>query len=388
MPNNAYDQFSFELRQFRISNDMSRAALASLLGISASTLKQWEDGRAKVRTYKLWEVYERLKVFEGQSNSQNIPFSSLLEIFDKLIEQLELANVNADELLKREIDRKLSKTILRAAQTDFALSQDRRAVVPVPFTEDLELFRNNRLIDIEQLLQSIVANIEDTIPHIENANLNSERLVELFHNYIQEANKDIPNPRILHRKGEILRRQLQKQDTRLALTGWDVEAIDGFVEDHQELMRLYFGEALLASHEVERAQMNDRILPDARKLIREAISAFETYDRERGLDDLTVDARVPAILSEIEREVADYEFGLHGANTPSIRSSAAGRIKNSLKHVGIFVARFMLRVATIAKNSTLATGGLLAWLELVAPGSFRAIYETIRLSFPALPPLF
>ncbi len=388
MSNQAYDQFSFELRQFRISNDLSRAALASILGISASTLKQWEDGKAKARTYKLWEVYDRLKIFSDQDKSGAFQFGLLIEVFDALIENLSLANVDVGELSQREVERKLSKTILRAAQTDFALSKDWRSIVPVPFTEDLELFRNNRLIDIEQLLQSIVSNIEDTIPHVENANLNSERLIETFKIYVEEANRDVPNPRILHRKGEILRAQIQNQDTRQALSNWDTSALDGFVEDHQELMRLYFGEALHASQEVERANIDDRILPIAGELIRDSIEAFAAYEASKAIDDLNIDPRLPAILSEIEHEVEDYEGSLQSANTPSARMGASNKIKTSIKHVGIFIARMILRVTTFAKRATIGAGGILAWLELMAPGSFRSIYETIRLSFPALPPLF
>jgi hypothetical protein len=91
------------------------------------------------------------------------------------------------------------------------------------------------------LLQSIVSNILETIPHLKNANLNEARLLAAFEVYRVEAEHDYPNPRILHRKGEIIRRQIQDPEIRLALSSWDTAALDGFVSDHQELMRLYFG---------------------------------------------------------------------------------------------------------------------------------------------------
>lgn len=384
----AYDQFSFELRQFRLSNDMSRAALASILGISSSTLKQWEDGAAQARTYKLWEVEDRLKVLADLDKTGEFSYRHLIEVFAELIENLNLANVNSEELRSRDIEKKLTKTILKAAQTDFALSSDRRSLVPVPFTEDLELFRNNRILDIEQLLQAIVANIEDTTPHLEDANINSERLCSAFQVYVEEANRDIPNPRILHRKGEIIRRQVQDQEVRQALSSWDAIALDGFVEDHQELMRLYFGEALLNSQEVERASINDRVVSEASKIVKDAVAEIEKFTTPVGHEEFVVDARISAILVEIENEIIDYETSWRQANTPSSKNEAATKIKNSIKHVGIFIGRFILRMTSFSVRASVNVTVLMAAIETVIPGSFRSIYELIRLSFPLLPPLF
>ena len=383
-----YDQFSFELRQFRLSTDMSRAALASILGISSTTLKKWEDGTSQARTYKLWEVENRLKALAEIDKSAQFDYGHIIGVFSELIENLNLANVNSDELRSREIEKKLTKTILKAAQTDFALSGDRRSLVPVPFTEDLELFRNNRILDIEQLLQSIVANIGDTTPHLEDANINSERLCDAFRTYVEEADRDIPNPRILHRKGEIIRRQVQDQEVRQALSSWDTTALDGFVEDHQELMRMYFGEALQSSQEVERANISDKIVSEASKIVSDAVAEIEKYTANSGAEDFVVDSRISAILVEIEKEIVDYESSWRQANTPSAINAAATKIKNSIKHVGIFLGRFILRVTSFGVRASANMTVLMAAIDALVPGSFRSIYEIIRLSFPLLPPLF
>ena len=366
---------------------MSRAKLAALLNVSPLTLTKWESGKSQVRTYKLWEIYDRLEVLSERDQSNEV-VNQLIGIFDELIGGLRLANVEKNELRVREISKKLSKTILKAAQTDFALGADRRTLVPVPFTEDLELFRNTRLVDIEQLLQSIVANIQDTLPHLENANINSERLRENLLTYVEEANRDTPNPRILHRKGEIIRRNINDSETRGALSGWDTSALDGFVDDHQELMRLYFGEALMRSQEVERASISDRVVPEAVGLVRAAIQKVEEFSENSAKNELYVDPRIPAILAEMEHEVRDYEAAWRSSNSPTAKSDAAGRIKTSIKHVGIFLGRLVLRVSGLGARAAVGATQVLASIEVLLPGSFKVIYETIRLSFPALPPLF
>lgn len=386
MSDKAYDHFSFELRQFRLANDISRAAFASILGISASTLKQWEDGTTQARTYKLWEVYDRLKVFEFQDKNSAFETGHLMAVFEELIDNLKLANINDRQIETSEIQKKLTKTILKAAQTDFGLSSDRSLIVPVPFTEDLELFRQNRILDIEQLLQSIVSNIGDTLPHIEKSNLNSQRLIETFFVYVEEANRDIPNPRILHRKGEILRRQILNGDVRSALSDWDIAALEGFVDDHQELMKLYFGEALLNSQEVERANINRNIVDRAAHLARKATQAFEELNQPQ-TSKIRVDARVSAILHEIAREVSDYEVGLREANTPSAQRDAEQKILTSVKHIAIYIGRFLLRAASFTRQAGLDTVTAAASLEVLSPGAIKDVYEAIRVSFPSLPPL-
>lgn len=383
----SYDQFSFELRQFRIASALSRAAYASILGVSPSTLREWEDGTARPRTYKLWEVYDRLKIFVDQDKSRGLDADYLLGIFDELIDKLKLANVNDKEISLRDIEKKLTKTILKAAQTDFGLSRDKKLIVPIPFTEDLELFRSNRILDIEQLLQAIVANINDTIPHVQKANLNEIRLLEAFEIYRSEAERDFPNPRILHRKGEIIRRQIQDSDIRQALSSWDTAALDGFVADHQELMRLYFGEALLSAQEVEQAAISDSVIEKADTLARQAVEAAERVSYGLPEQDVRVDARIPAILTEIRHEIRDYEFSRRSANTPVARNQAENRIKTSIKHIGIFIGRFILRAASLGYKTLAGGAGLLSAIEVLAPGSFRGVYEAIRLAFPALPPL-
>lgn len=387
MNTKSFDHFSFELRQFRISSALSRAAFASILGISPSTLREWEDGTARPRTYKLWEVYDRLKIFVDQDKSRGLEADYLLSIFDELIENLKLANIDEREQKFREVDKKLTRTILKAAQTDFGLSKDRRLIVPIPFTEDLELFRSNRILDIEQLLQAIVANINDTIPHIQKANFNEVRLLEAFSIYRTEAERDFPNPRILHRKGEIIRRQVQDSEIRQAVSSWDVHALDGFVSDHQELMRLYFGEALLSAQEVEQASISDSVIDQAGTLASQAIAATESIASGVAENGLRVDPRIPAILKEIDYEIDDYLNARRSANTPAVRVQAENRIKNSVKHIGIFIGRFILRSITIGYKIATNATAILAAIETFSPGSFRAIYETIRIAFPALPPL-
>ena len=311
----------------------------------------------------------------------------MVGIFDGLIDRLKLANLEEEDLAHREAERKLSKTILKASQTDFGLSRERRAIVPIPFTEDLELFRNTRLIDIEQLLQSIVANIEEATPHLRNANFNEERLVSAFNVYRKEAEQDYPNPRILHRKGEIIRRQIQDAEVRQAISSWDAQALDGFVSDHQELMRLYFGSALVSAQEVENAVISDAVLDRAAKIAQEVIDATQNIAIQSAPDSLTVDARIPAILVEIKKEIEDYEESRRNANSPLARNQAEARIKTSVKHIGIFLGRFIIRATSIAYRSTKEATVMLLALEGLAPGSFRAIYEVIRQLFPALPPL-
>lgn len=386
MNRKVFDQFSFELRQFRLANGLSRAGFASVLGISASTMKDWEDGTATPRTYKLWEVYDRLQLF-AERQTLGAETSHLLGIFDELIDRLKLANVDEKDLANRDAERKLSKTILKASQTDFGYLRERKSIVPIPFTEDLELFRNTRIIDIEQLLQSIVATIEETIPNLSKANLNDERLVSAFNVYRSEAERDYPNPRILHRKGEIIRRQIQDVEVRQALSSWDTEALDGFVSDHQELMRLYFGSALVSAQEVENAVISDAVVDRAAEIAQEVIDATQALVIQSDPDALSVDARIPAILVELKKEIEDYEESRRNANSPQARNQAEARIKTSVKHIGIFLGRFIIRATSIAYRATKDAGQFLVVLEVLAPGSFRTIYAAIRQLFPALPPL-
>lgn len=387
MNQKVFAQFSFELRQFRLANDLSRAGFASILGISASTLKDWEDGTSVPRTYKIWEVYDRLRLFVDNSPTRGEVTIHLFGIFDELIERLKLANVDEKEIAHREAERKLSKTILKASQTDFAFSRERKAIVPVPFTEDLELFRNTRILDIEQLLQSIVSNIEETIPNLKGANFNEERLTAAFEVYRVEAGRDFPNPRILHRKGEIIRRQVQDNDVRQALSSWDAAALDGFVSDHQELMRLYFGSALVSAQEVENALISDAVVGQAVQIANNVIDATQKVAVESAGDAVTIDPRIPAILVEIKAEIEDYESSRRSSNSTAARNQAVARIKTSVKHIGIFLGRFIIRASSFVYKTSQGAGVLLVALETLVPGSFRAIYEAIRQLFSALPPL-
>ncbi|WP_372922972.1 helix-turn-helix domain-containing protein [Roseovarius sp.] len=55
------DFFSFDLKQCRLGHGLSRSDMAWLLGVSASTLRRWEDGQNIPQTATIWRVLNELE---------------------------------------------------------------------------------------------------------------------------------------------------------------------------------------------------------------------------------------------------------------------------------------------------------------------------------------
>ena len=133
---------------------------------------------------------------------------------------------------------KLNNSLLRAALTDLRFDKETNMVVAIPFNdlgkfaEALEQDRNDLLEAVSEQVTQILASGTPT-----SMNLNDERLKEKLELYREECERARPNPRMLYRHGSIIRDQLLNPDVRNALNSWDMYSLDGFVDDHTELMR-------------------------------------------------------------------------------------------------------------------------------------------------------
>lgn len=381
----SYEEFfSYDLKQFRLSRGWTRSFVAWLLGVSASTLRRWEDGSNIPQTATIWRVLNQI---ERNETSVGIGgFDQLRNVFTNLAKSLELPQTNSDEEKILKLEKTLKNSILRASQTDFRFSSKSRSIEPVPFPDDLALFRNSKAADVADLIASLARAARDMIPDIERANLNSTRLVRHLESYSDECTAPHPNPRYLQHKGSIIKAALLDEQIRGALGDWDEIALNQFVDDHNELMRRYFGEALARAREIEVAEIDEVVVRDAPGLLSDALASISDANRNDADRTGRVDEKAVAIFTDLLRELQDTLEAVERANSPENKERLLKRARVVVKHASVLTGRLLLRItgAVIENGANLGSLGML--LELAHPGSLAFIYNLFARAIPALPP--
>ncbi|MBI1217830.1 MAG: helix-turn-helix domain-containing protein [Rhodobacteraceae bacterium] len=379
--------FSFELKQFRLAYGLNRSEAARLLGVGPTTLTRWEDGKTVPQTATIWRVINAIENQDLRNALDPKAIVQLTSVFSDLARSLNLPQVQSREQRALKLERDLSGTILRAAQTDFRYADSAKAIEPIPFSEDLALFRNQSLDDIRNLLDSLSRSAIEIIPDIEAANINSRYLSRYLRSYSEECRAATPNPRFLQSRGEIIRNALNSQDIVSALNIWDTNSLANFVDTHNELMRRYFGEALVAAREVDTASADEGILAKAPDLIASAIRDLNGHNKRAGVGEGKIDTRIIGILWDVEAEIKDTLELSDKTNDPQQVSAIRRRALLSVKHSGIFIGRLLYRILGFAITNGGNLFGLAQIAEIARPGSIRAVYDVFVAFIPALPKL-
>lgn len=290
---------------------------------------------------------------------------------------------------------KLDKSLLRAALTDLRFDEDIKMVVAVPFN-DLGRFSDALESDRNDLIQAISSQVGDIIEGCNSTsmNINDEKLKEKLESYRTECEKVRPNPRILYRQGSIIREQLLDPDVRNALNSWDMATLDGFVDDHSELMRNHFSNSLLRAQEIDNASIDESQIDDAAQEIIDASDLIESMSTAEGRE--IIDKSIPAILRDTAKDIRDYR---DAASHPLLQENQAKRLRSryleAVKNGAVFLGRIsffftVILVSTSSAATFSAVGSLasiLGVIEIAKPGTIYGIYSRFRKALPILPEL-
>lgn len=351
---------------------------ADISGVSQATIGNWERGytvptkhyrRSLMRATVLMKRY----VSEAFSDRQGT-----------LGRKIDLVAANQT----------LNRSILRAALTDFDFDPVQSKIIPVPFEGDFdeELLaeiaedRSNLIDSLKTQSLIIIDSISD------NANLQERKIVRLFEEYKKQCGSGSPNPRLLNRLGTTISRTANSDDFRDAANCIDIESVDGFSQDHIELMRLYFKEALARAQEVDSTEVFGETVEIDGDDFRSVAEIMETSQSENG--EAFVDSSIPTLLRDIASEIRDLNESIALTSDPQRVAIFERRKNEAFKNGGVYVGRFVFFGALLASVSIPGIPEIMTALSLmvgltegVAPGTIRARYEKLREKFQALPAL-
>ena len=356
----------------------TQAEWARLTGVTQTTIGNWERG---------------FTAPSSQYRSELIKATA--EFRRRVVSAVYRSPSGADTAVDIVVtDRRLRRSILRAALTDFEFSPAAGRIVPVPFKGD---YQENLPAEIEEdrrnLLSSLTHQTRIIIESLEEgANINVQKFRRHLESYQNETESEAPNPRLLNRLGTTISRITNSDDFRNAANAWDVEAVDGFNKDHIELMRLYFKEALAKAQEIDGSEVRGIVEVSDGEEFRAVAGLMDSARSDEG--DPIIDEAIPTLLRDIANEIRDLDEAATFTTDPQ-RSRIFNRRKNeAFKNGGVYVGRFVFFSALIVSLAVAGVGEIVGVLGAIvgltegfAPGTIRAQYENLRSKFPALPSL-
>jgi transcriptional regulator with XRE-family HTH domain len=331
--------FSHELRQYRIDNALTRTDAAALLNVSPSTLRRWEDNRATPQSATLWNILARLNSPVVQRFRSYGDVAQLKDIIERYARSLDLSPVESYRNKLSRIERTLSGSILRASQTDFIFDDASKALKPVPFVQDLDLFRSAREISVRQLLHDAYHSADELIPKLDGINLEQRYLADALRVYSAQCREDTPNPRILERKGTLIRFVLSSEDISHAVNRFLYKELEQFVDVHNELMRGYFGSALNELRAVSSDSVKDEAAEIAPQQLVSALAELARFVNPEAKAAGRVHPETVAILDDVRSEVDELVSAYHSSNDPSQRALRLARVKVASMHGALFIGR-------------------------------------------------
>lgn len=291
-------------------------------------------------------------------------------------------------------NKRLRHSILRAALTDFEFDPTENQIVPIPFrgdyqetnVDEIERDRANLFDSLQKQATIIVESIGD------GANLNDTKFKRYIESYQAETQKLDPNPRLLNRFGTTISRISNSDDFRNAVSDYDMPAIDGFNQDHLELMRLYFREALAKAQELDSAEVTEVVNATDGAEFRRVADLMEQARTDAG--ESVIDPDIPTLLRDIANEIRDLDEAATFTSDESRRNVFRRRKSEAFKNGGVYVGRFVFFSALVSSLAIPGAGEVLGTIgaivgitETFAPGTIRNQYEQLREKFPGLPNL-
>ncbi len=352
---------------------------ATLIGVTQATVGNWERGFTGPQgayRFQLKDASQKMAVRVISSfSSHSSPVSDQIDV--------------------KAAERGLRNSILRAALTDFDFNPISAQIIAVPFRGDYDPNIPEEIAeDRQNLLDSLVFNAETIVESlgVVDSNISQEKFKIYIAKYAEEAASESPNPRTLNRLGAVVARITNSDDFSGGANDWDVVALEGFNSDHLELMRLYFREALAKAQEVDASSVHDVVVQSDGTEFREVARLMTEASSEDG--EPIIDPAVPTLLVDIADEIREYHDSSTFTADPSRKRVLDRRKSEAFKNGGIYVGRFVFFSALLSSLSIPGVGQVVGALSLIvgitealAPGTIRGQYETLRIKFPALPPL-
>ena len=222
------DSFSVELRDFRQGAGLSRKDAAQLLGVSDYTVRSWENGRSNPQTATLWAVLDRLSNPVQVRAFRHINIEPLRALVEEYAKSLDLSPVDSLQNRLLKIERTLSRTVLKAAQTDFEVDSDKRILRAVPFFGDLDLFEAANQGRVREILEDAVDAAQSISRQLEGVNLEQRYFKKAFETYAIQCSADYPNPRILERNGGMIRFVFSSENIESSVNGYLLKELVNF----------------------------------------------------------------------------------------------------------------------------------------------------------------
>lgn len=382
------ETFAVELRDFRQGSGLTRKDMADLLGVSDFTVRSWENGQSNPQSSTLWSVLERLARANHSQPFRRVDVAPLRSLIEAYARSVDLSPVESVHTKLLRIERTLSRTVLKAAQTDFEFDANSGVLRAVPFFNDLELFQAANGLHVRQMLENAADAAQEISTHLNGANLEQRYLKEALVKYAVQCEQALPNPRTMERKGSYIRFIFSSEDIGQSLNAYIVKEISQFLDIHDELMRGLFGQALASIREVRSDRVSEsRVLETPREFQDAAkdISALSSAMRSDGTMSPGVDPEVAAIVADIGAEAEELARGVQSANDPSVRKLRLARLQSTVFHGALLLGRLLLRVSGVALTSAASAASILSVLEIAKPGSVVAAYNMLRSLIPDLP---
>lgn len=380
--------FSHELREFRQAAGLTRKDMAQILSVSDYTIRSWENGTSNPQSKTLWGVLDHLTSPDIVRIARGIDVEKLRGIIEDYARSLQLSPVENDRSKLLRIERTLSNSVLKAAQTDFRFEGNRKLLVTAPFYADLALFEAADGAAVKGLLEDAADASDAVVKKLENVNIEQRYLSETLRDYAEQCKRGIPNPRILERKGSLVRFVYAREDISDSVNPYLLKEIEQFLDIHNELMRGLFGEALSAARLISSEKVSDKILEVASSPFRDALNQLEEIRRDwKSSNAASVDSSVSDIVSDVGKEVEDLELAVSQANDPNTRAMRLARLKVAAFHGALLLGRLLLRTTGAMLTHGANVAAIAGIVEIVAPGSIRFAYDTLRSVIADLPPV-
>lgn len=335
--------------------------------------------------------YERSITYPNKQTRANIASAI------KRAKEIEARKLDARQGPKIDVDageakNALDTSILNAALTDFRFDPDEQRVVSVPFSTDVA---QSELETIEEdrrdLLSALCAQSRDIALSLKDgANANLVRMVGALESYADEAERERANPRKLLRLGSNIYRASVSDDISFTIREWDKVALEGFAEDHTELMRLYYREALAKAQQIDASLVPDGAeIPEASDFVEIADLIASAKDQD-GESVFAED--ISTLLRDISRDIEENKEAEILSTDPERKKALRRRRIEAVKNGSILVGRFLVFTAlfvsvdpSVALGTASSIATIVGVVEQAAPGTVRKYYERIREMLPFLP---
>lgn len=384
------ETFSVELRDFRQGSGLTRKDMAELLGVSDFTVRSWENGKSNPQSSTLWAVLDRLSRPTQPQSFRRVDIAPLRALIEEYARSVDLSPVESVHTKLLRIERTLSRTVLKAAQTDFSFDSASGVLRAIPFFADLELFQAANSRNVRQMLENAADSAEEISERLDGANLEQRYFRSAFVKYAAQCRSEIPNPRILERKGGLVRHVFSNENIEQSVNPYVMKEISQFLDLHDELMRGLFGQVLSAIRDIRPDRVSDnRVLETPKEFLDAAreITNLESKEKPDGTRLPGVHPEVAAIVADIGAEADELATGVRNSNDPSVRQLRLARLKSTVFHGALLLGRLILRVSGATLSHVGSMASLLGIMEIAKPGTVMAAYQMLRTIIPELPPI-